>query len=84
MADSGDREPAAYSFTINCRDGEGARLNDALRERAGEHLADGMSMTWVAPRDQTIELVTDNPTLVRSIIDLVAPHARAEIATRRP
>ena len=82
MADSADRTPAAYSFKIYCRDGEGARLNDALRERAGEHLADGMSMTWVGRRDQTIELVTVNPTLVRSIIDSVAPHARAEIATR--
>ena len=83
MADRADREPAAYAFTIRCRDGEGARLNDALRELAGEHLADGMSMTWVARRDQTIELVTDDPLLVRSIIDLVAPHARADIAVRR-
>jgi hypothetical protein len=83
MADSADREPTAYRFTIHCRDGEGARLNDALRERAGEYLADGMSMTWVAPSNQTIELVTDNPILVRSIIDSVAPHARAEVATRQ-
>src|SRR3954454_20901620 len=83
MADSADRKPAAYSFMIHCYDGEGARLNDALRERAGDYLADGMSMTWVTPRNQTIELVTVDPILVRSIIAEVAPHARTEIPTRQ-
>ena len=69
-----------HSLRIRCQGDEGPRLNAALRERAAAHIAADMSMTY-SQGEQTIELVTDNPTLVHSIIQLVAPGARVEVRT---